>query len=108
MKKITKKKYQEFLKIKLSSDKNWALKCLTTIADNQTADEYENEQNEVFNGIGFTGIDSNILTSFAKQYRQRKFLTPKQMTLLFKKAPKYWKQILSVCDMNKLDKLVLS
>ena len=56
---------------------------------------------------GFTGYDAEFLTSLAKQYSKRKFLSPKQISKLHKVMPKYWRQLLDVSDKNKLEKSYL-
>lgn len=57
------------------------------------------------NGVGFTGFDSQILTSFAKRvleweqevkHKYQTALSPKQMEVLQKRMPKYAKQLVSI------------
>jgi hypothetical protein len=105
--KITKAAKKEFLRGKLGTEKVWALKGLTTIYDNQTADEKAVGDTCKYNDIGFTGADGFILSSFAEQYLKKGYLSPKQMTILYKKMPKYWKQIMAVSNMAKLEMLML-
>ena len=81
-------------------------KALIKIFEFQTADEQENEHTYNHNGVGFTGIDGQILTSFAKQLIKYKRLSDKQMDLLFKKMPKYWKQVLSISDKKQIEILI--
>ena len=69
--KVTKKQQQEFLKEKLSTSKVWALNALVKIYENQTEDEQNSEHTIEANGIGFSGLDGNILSSFATQYKKR-------------------------------------
>jgi hypothetical protein len=57
--------------------------------------------------VGFTGADGEFLTSLAKQLQKKGYLSPKQMTFVFKKMPKYWKQILNISDEEKLIDLML-
>jgi len=104
--KITKKEIREFVKTKLATDKAWTIKALLKIFERQTDSEREFEVTNVFNKIGFTGIDGKLLSSFAKQYKNRGYLSPKQMNILYKKMPKYWMQILSITDMTKLERLI--
>lgn len=106
MAKITKKQIQEFVKNKLSNDPRWAKHALLKIFEFQTAEEQESENTYFHNGVGFTGADGEILSSFAKQLQRKGYLSPKQMDLLFKKMPKYWKQIVSISDEEKLLALV--
>jgi hypothetical protein len=105
--KITQKRTREFLKEKLSKNPKWALKALVKIYEFQTAEEQENEHTYDHNGVGFTGVDGNILSSFAKQYLKYHKLSEKQMNLLLKKMPKYWKQIVSISDEDQLNNLIL-
>jgi len=103
---ITKIQIQQYLKTKLGSDPRWAKHALLKIFEFQTAEEKSAEHTRENNGIGFTGVDGETLTSFAKQLERKGYLSPKQMNLLFKKMPKYWKQILSISDEDKLISLI--
>jgi len=106
MAKITKQQIKEFVRGKLANDTRWALHGLTKIFEFQTADEQEYETTSEYNGVGFTGVDGEILSSFAKQYNNRKWLSEKQMAILMKKMPKYWKQIISISDEEKLKAMI--
>lgn len=105
--KVTKKRQKEFLKDKLSSNSKWALKALLTIYKNQTDEEQEVGHTYYNNGIGFSGVDSQILSSFAEQYLNKGYLSNKQMSILFKNIPKYWSQVLEVSDQEKLNQIIL-
>lgn len=89
----TKKSRKEFIREKLSVDFNWASRGLIRIYENQTNDEQNSEDVKHNNGIGFTPADGPFLTSLAKQFQTRKFLSPKQTSLLHKKMPKYAGQL---------------
>lgn len=107
MKKITKKLVKDYLRHKLSTSDAWALRCLDVIYDNQTPMEQTTGDCVVDNGIGFTGADAEILTGF-KLFQQRGYpLSEKQMAILRKKAPKYWKQVLQLTDRKKLLKCMV-
>lgn len=71
-------------------------RAITVIFDRQTAEEQSSETTSVNNGIGFSGCDAQILSSFAKQIAQRGFLSPKQKEIAVKKMPKYHKQIITL------------
>ena len=58
------------------------------------------------NDIGFTGTDGNILSSFAKFYLRTGRLSEKQMVIVFKKMPKYHKQVIKMSNQEQLQKLV--
>src|SRR6056300_1106739 len=107
MAKITKKLIKSYLRDKLANSDKWALHCLEVIYDNQTPLEKGLENTREENGIGFTGVDGEILSSFAKQYLNRGSLSEKQMVIVRKKAPKYWKQVLELCDHKLLLKCMI-
>lgn len=108
MAKVTTDQKKNFLKAKLGSNSKWAQNALLKIYEFQTSDEKEMECTHDHNDVGFTGVDGEILSSFAKQLQSKGFLSPKQMSILFKKMPKYWKQILSISDEEKLLALIQS
>ena len=85
MKKITKKAKVAFVRQMLEANANWAKRALIRIYDNQTDNEKVNGNTVEYNGVGFTGCDAEILSSFAEQLKNRGFLSPKQMTILHKK-----------------------
>lgn len=107
MSKVTKKEIRGYLKKMLGSSEKWATNALIKILANQTADEVQNEDTMVYNGIGFTGTDGRILTSLALQFKRRGHLSSKQMAIVLKKMPKYWKQVLQISDKAALEALVL-
>jgi cyclopropane fatty-acyl-phospholipid synthase-like methyltransferase len=100
---ITKKEMKEFVKKQLATNKAWAIKALLKIFEKQTEYEREAGYTREYNKVGFTGIDGEILTSFAKHYQDRGFLSPKQMNIVYKKMPKYWMQIIKISDQKKLE-----
>jgi len=104
--KITKGETRNFVKKQLSTDKTWATQALLKIFEFQTEIEKMQETTRENNHVGFSGVDGEILTSFAKQYISHGFLSPKQMTLLYKKMPKYWMQIIKVSNPDKLEKQI--
>lgn len=83
-------------KEKLGTDPRWALRGLLRIYKEQTPQEQDYEVSAYDNGVGFSGVDAEILTSFAKQYERRGRLSEKQMALVFKKMPKYGSQLLKL------------
>lgn len=103
---IKKAQIKEFVRNQLGSNQTWALKGLLKIYEFQTAEEQSIETTCVHNNVGFTGTDGEILTSFAKQLKYKGYLSPKQMALVYKKMPKYWKQIIGVSDQIKLISMV--
>jgi hypothetical protein len=81
------------LKKAIEFDEGFALFALNKIFALQTADEQEDGATKWWNGVGFGGVDAEILTSFANQYKVRKSLSSKQMDLLKRKMVKYAGQI---------------
>jgi hypothetical protein len=107
--KITNKTKETFIKNQLATNANWALKALVSIyVKNQTCDEKEKQTTIENNGIGFSGTDGAFLSSLAQQAQQRRSLSEKQMVVVFKLMPKYWRQVLQMSDQEKIEKLILS
>lgn len=98
MKTITK----DYIKTQLATNPAWAIRGLVKIYTLQTADEQESDRTSHDNGVGFSGVDANILSSFAKQVNAGRNLSPKQMAIVYKKMPRYWKQIASFIPETKL------
>ena len=85
----------DILKAQLATRPKQAIKGLMRIYANQTESEQSSGEVIVNNGVGFVGVDSEILTSFAKQYERKGSLSEKQMTILYKKMPKYAGQLIN-------------
>ncbi len=100
---MSKKDMIEQLRQRLASNDRWALRALMRIYQNQTADEQCQETTIERNGIGFTGPDAEILTSFARQYQRRGCLSPKQMIILRRRIPAYARQIVQGSDTTGLE-----
>ena len=108
MSKVTKVQIKEFVKKKLSTDPVWARHALLKIYEFQTQEEQRAGDTQFNNGVGFTGTDGRILTSLAQQLQKKRYLSDKQMALVFKKMPKYWIQVVKISDKEKLNILVQS
>jgi len=108
--KITKNAMREFIKHKLATDKQFSEKALFKIYESQTLEEQSLDNTSCSNNVGFTSFDSFILSQFAKSITDKRKKDPTyqfskiQLGVLFKKMPKYWKQILNICDKDKLEK----
>ena len=76
-------------------------RALVAIYNGQTHSEKESHTTVEDNGIGFSGIDAEILTSFAEQFLRRQFLSPKQRAILAKKMPKYAGQLWQIAVRKK-------
>lgn len=103
--KVTKTAIRNCVKFKLSTSAVWAKKALISIYCLQTDDEVATQSTHSINGVGFTGADAEILTSFAQQLMKRGDLSEKQMNIVFRKMPKYWKQIVGLSDESKLKEI---
>lgn len=80
-------------KEKLASNPLWATRGLLAVYKYQTEAEKATDSVTEDNGVGFAGVDGEFLSSLAKQFQQRGSLSAKQMQYLFKKMPKYAKQL---------------
>jgi hypothetical protein len=76
-------------------------RALIAIYNGQTQQEKVNQTTVEDNGIGFSGVDAEILTSFAEQFLRRQFLSPKQRAILAKKMPKYAGQLWQIAVSKK-------
>lgn len=83
------------LKTQLATRPQQAIKGLMRIYANQTESEQSSGIVISNNGIGFVHVDSEILTSFAKQFEERGSLSEKQLAILYKKMPKYACQLIN-------------
>lgn len=82
------------LKSQIRTDRLTAWRALKRIYENQTEDEQISEFTKYDNGVGFTGSDSEFLTSLAKQLLMYGNLSDKQTKCLFKLMPKYARQLI--------------
>jgi hypothetical protein len=122
---VKKKEIEEFVRTKLGTDDLWAKKALLLIYGLQTADEQSSGHTINNNSVGFTGCDSEYLSSLARQLREhanevkrqnselteievlkKAWLSKKQMCVLKKTMKKYWKQVVVASDEMKLLKAV--
>lgn len=94
----TKKDKIAFIKEQVSYNPKWATRALMTIYDLQTSDEQASGYTQNWNYVGFNGVDSEILSSFAEQVNKGRTLSEKQMKIIFKKMPKYAKQLMNIAD----------
>lgn len=89
----TKRARIQFLKEKLATNSQWAIRGLLRIYENQTADEQLVGTTRYWNSIGFSGADAEILSSFAEQIGKGRTMSEKQMRIIHRKMPKYAKQL---------------
>lgn len=77
---------------------DWACGALMAVYKNQTADEKTGEYTKEHNRVGFTKFDAELMTSFAKQYESKKRLSIKQLAIVRKRIPKYWRQLVKAAN----------
>jgi hypothetical protein len=88
----------EEIRAKLEESNRWLQRGLLRIYAEQTLDEQATGITHEANGVGFNGVDSEILSSFAEQLQKRNWpegrdLSDKQLTIARKKMLKYSKQL---------------
>jgi hypothetical protein len=94
-----------YVKNQLSTNPAWAQRAIVKLWQRQTADEQASQNTGHDNGVGFNGTDAFILSSFAEQINKGRTLSPKQLTIAFKKLPKYSRQIISEIPADKLTEI---
>jgi len=99
---MNKAEIKSLIQSKLSTNATWAVRGLVRIYGLQTEEEQSCGDTFVSNGIGFSGCDAEILSSFATQVQKGRTLSEKQMAIVFKKMPRYWRQIVSLIPEEKL------
>ena len=90
----TKKAKLAYIREKVGTNQAWALRALVRIYQDQTEDEKAAGHTRVYNNIGFSGVDSDILSSFARQVEAGRTLSQKQMAIVYKKMPRYARQLM--------------
>lgn len=100
----------EFVRDKLRNDERWILRGMYAIYQLQTEDEKNSETTRDLNGVGFSGIDGEIMTSFSNQIVKRgfisrmnqpnlkiqHFLSEKQEKYVRKYMPRYARQLVRI------------
>jgi len=78
----------------LQCNDEWQYRALEFLYDRQTAHEQGMCQTIDKNGVGFTGFDAEILSSFASQVKRGRRLSGRQFEICNKRLPKYWNQVM--------------
>lgn len=105
-----------YVKAAMASNDKWLIRGLLAIYRGQTPEEQAVGATVEDNGIGFSGVDAEILTSFAVQHLDRQaearkhgrdnriiYLSDKQIQLLREKMGKYARQLVRISATNKGD-----
>lgn len=79
------------------------IRAMFRIYDKQTKDEKSIEATVEDNGVGFSGVHGNIMSSFAKFYQERKYLSKKQMETIHKIMPRYAGQLLKMMAYDNME-----
>lgn len=90
---------QSIQDILLSSPKA-LMRGVVAIYKRQTLSEQADGITKEHNGIGFTGVDAFILSSFATQILCGMKLSERQLTIARRKMPKYWRQLIEIAETN--------
>lgn len=99
----TKKKIQELL----STRDDAVIHGMLKIYEYQTAEEKAIEDTKFHNMVGFSGVDGQIMSSFVGFYKNRNYLSPKQLTIARKKMLKYAGQLLKIMDKTAIRQMRL-
>tara|TARA_R110000824_G_scaffold14552_3_gene61754 strand:- start:2965 stop:3267 length:303 start_codon:yes stop_codon:yes gene_type:complete len=89
----TLKSYKQVIKKGIESNDEFLCKSLVMVYELQTPSEQNWGVTAEQNGVGFTGVDAEFLSSLAKQYIERGSLSPKQLPYARKKMAKYAGQL---------------
>lgn len=94
----TKKAKIDFIRERLQCDSTWAIRGLVKVYDYQTESEKNIQATTDSNGVGFSGIDGDILSSYAEQVKKGRTMSQKQMSVIHRTMPKYATQLQRIVD----------
>lgn len=94
----TKKEKKAFVREMLATNPAWAVRGLLKIYEFQTDAEKRVGDTTEDNGVGFSGVDAPILSSFADQIKAGRQMTAKQMGIIYKKMPRYSGQLVKIVE----------
>ena len=94
----TKKEKVAFVKQMLASNPAWAVRGLLKIYEFQTEAEQRVGETTEDNGVGFSGCDAHILSSFAEQIKNGRQMSEKQLAIIYKKMPRYSRQLVNIVE----------
>ena len=94
------KAYCEKIKQAIDTNDNAVKKAILIIYQNQTADEQVSENTIEHNGVGFTGVDAEFLSSIAVRIQRGLPLSEKQIIVGRRKIRKYSRQLLDEAKRN--------
>jgi len=88
------------IRMKMIEEDRWLYRGLLAIHNKQTADEQRCRETKEDNGVGFNGVDAQILSKYAEDYKKYKRLTPKQLAVCRNKMLKYANQLAKIANMK--------
>lgn len=89
---------KEEIKVLLEKNDEMVKRSVLKLYEKQTESEKVAGQTHEFNGVGFNGTDSAILSSFAEFANKSGFLTKKQIAIARKKMLKYSGQLARIAN----------
>lgn len=113
--KISELDRKDYIKHKLETDPIWNVRALMLLYNSQTKEEIGKQETTSSNNIGFRQVDAGVLTRFAIKWLKEKKEFQKDdinynnifdancQRVLKKTIPRYWKQVLDNCIIEKLD-----
>lgn len=102
----TQKAAKEQLQALIDANDKAVYRAILLIYDRQTEAEKSTMSTLADNGIGFSGCDAELLSSFASQLRDRGWLTTNQLPFARRKIRKYWKQLWQLAEERAAKKAV--
>ena len=94
----TQKEAKLVIQKSIDTNERAVYKALRQIYSRQTTSEQALFQTVEDNKMGFGAFDAELLTGFAQQVLQRRYLTAKQLLLARKKIRCYWKQLAQMAN----------
>lgn len=83
----------------------WVYRAMMAVYERQTETEKVARQTEEHNGVGFSGVDAEIMSSFAEQFKARKSLSAKQFALAQKKMQRYTRQLVEIAEQKEAEQI---
>lgn len=89
---------KKMIREKLENDDKWLFRGVVAIYKLQTEEEKATDATKVDNGVGFNGVDAELLSSFAKQLLRKGYLNSNQKFYARKKMLKYAGQLAKIAN----------
>jgi hypothetical protein len=91
---------KEEISTSLQTNDAFLARSIVKLFEFQTYDEQATEYTRHHNNVGFNGVDAPFLSSLAKWYEQKGFLTPKQTARARRQMKKYAGQLTRIANNN--------